>query len=229
MTIVFYKVKNSVGYGRHSFDDCESANEVREKLSKLPEDEVRFYDTEHYGYGAEPAPNLADFEQDYNDEELDGGWWCVVLNEKKEKELDVCGFLTIQASLVRSEFLQAEDFLYFIEKWKTKGMFKQVDTESYRSYTNNGHTRITLIERIMCESIKSKELRIDIQKEFGQLEEAQFCENCGKIMWSGYSWDGKTYCDLPCVINGEDIDETTANNYLKEAEATAGAYYYKEW
>ena len=241
MTIVFYKVNNVCEYSRSSFNG-DTPDVIRKKLSELPEDQVRFYDLDHYGYGSVPAPNLADFQEDYNDEEFDGGWWCIVLNDNdvKKKEFNVAGFLSIQASLVRRDNLQIKDFLEFVEKWKKNGLFKEINTESYHDFIKLLETRhdkamhmalmrTNLIETIMCESISSNELRIDIQHEFGQFDCAQFCENCGKVMWKGYSWDGNTYCSLPCVVKGEDIDETTANVFLEDAEEPDSVYYYTEW
>ena len=83
MKLVFFAVNNSLELGRHSFDCVEDDSKVMETLSQLKEGEVRVYDMSHYGYGKEPSPNAADFETDYNDEILDGGWWCIVLNDKK--------------------------------------------------------------------------------------------------------------------------------------------------
>ena len=85
MILAFYKVNNSLAYGRHEFDKFYDQPElIVEKLNKLPEDEVKFYDTDHFGYGAVPSPNLADFVEDYNDEELDGGWWVIAINNPKK-------------------------------------------------------------------------------------------------------------------------------------------------
>ena len=81
MILAFYRVDNNLGYGRHTFDDM-SNDEIIEKLSKLDECDLRIYKADCYGYGAVPAPNLADFEYDFNNEELDGGWWCIVINNK---------------------------------------------------------------------------------------------------------------------------------------------------
>ena len=81
MILAFYKVDNSKGYGRHSFDAFRPET-IKEMLHELDENEVHFFDTEHYGWGAEPCPNLIDFEEMYNDEEFDGGWWCIVINIK---------------------------------------------------------------------------------------------------------------------------------------------------
>lgn len=82
MTLAFYKVDNELGYGRHTFDDiADKPEQIKEMLSKLSDEELIIYDLNHYGYGNVPSPNLADFETDYNDEVLDGGWWCVVIKE----------------------------------------------------------------------------------------------------------------------------------------------------
>ena len=87
MIIAFYKVGNSQKYERHTFDDIsDKPEEIMAKLKRLKSDEVRMYSTEAYGYGqTRPYPNMADFEDDYNDEIIDGsGWWCIVIREKKE-------------------------------------------------------------------------------------------------------------------------------------------------
>ena len=79
MKLAFYKVGNSLGLERHSFDYEENSEKIMETLAQLPDGECKVYDMEHYGWGKEPGPNAADFETDYNDEELDGGWWCIVI------------------------------------------------------------------------------------------------------------------------------------------------------
>ena len=84
MILAFYKVDNSKKYERHTFDNYRPET-IKEMLDELDDDEVHFFDTEHYGWGAEPSPNLADFEEMYNDEELDEGWWCIVINLKSDK------------------------------------------------------------------------------------------------------------------------------------------------
>ena len=78
MKLAFYKVENSLGLERNSFD-CEESEKIMETLAQLPDGECKVYDMSRYGYGKEPGPNAADFETDYNDEELDGGWWCIVI------------------------------------------------------------------------------------------------------------------------------------------------------
>lgn len=77
MTLAFYKVDNSKNYERHTFDDvCMQPSKVRQMLSKLEDegDEVRYYDLN-------VKEQVWDFQEDYNDEILDGGWWCVVIND----------------------------------------------------------------------------------------------------------------------------------------------------
>lgn len=79
MTLAFYSVSNSCGYGRHEFDGDEKA-EIISKLSKLEDGEVKTYDMSQTGYASKEA-TASDFVDDYNDEILDGGgWWCVILN-----------------------------------------------------------------------------------------------------------------------------------------------------
>lgn len=79
MTIAFYKVDNSLNYERHEFDLFrDQPQEVMDMLQRLPDEEVKFYNTDQYSFQSK-KPSLADFEIDFNDEELDGGWWCIVL------------------------------------------------------------------------------------------------------------------------------------------------------
>lgn len=78
MILAFYKVDNSCNYERHTFDNLyDKPQTILEMLSKLKDDEYRAYDTTT----ATRTRNvdLEDFVEDYNDEELDGGWWCVVI------------------------------------------------------------------------------------------------------------------------------------------------------
>lgn len=73
MTLAFYKVDNSQDYGRHTFDSIyDNPEKIKEMLSKLSDEELRMYDMDSK-YDKE------DFEDDYNDEVLDGGWWLWIL------------------------------------------------------------------------------------------------------------------------------------------------------
>ncbi len=85
----FYKVDNSKNYGRHTFDGLyDKPEEIERMLAELPDEEVKIFSASSYGYdGTTPWPNLADFEEDYNDEELDCGWWCVVIRKEEPKHI----------------------------------------------------------------------------------------------------------------------------------------------
>ena len=76
MTLAFYKVVNSQNYERHTFDDIyDKPKEILKKLSLLKDDEWRTYNVRY----SSRVAGIWDFMEDYNDEELDGGWWCIVL------------------------------------------------------------------------------------------------------------------------------------------------------
>lgn len=78
MTIAFYKVFNSKDFDRNTFNlVCDNRVEILRLLNQLKDDEWRTYDMNHYN--SKGSPNALDFEQDYNDEILDGGWWCIVI------------------------------------------------------------------------------------------------------------------------------------------------------
>lgn len=80
MKLAFYKVDNSMNYERHTFDNLyDKPDEIIGMLEKLTADEWRTYDMNRAD--AQRWPDAQDFEEDYNDELLDGGWWCVVLRK----------------------------------------------------------------------------------------------------------------------------------------------------
>lgn len=73
MTLVFYKVNNSQGYGRHTFDYIyDKPDKIKKMLEKLSDEELRMYDMDN-------KYDKVAFEDDYNDEVLDGGWWLWIL------------------------------------------------------------------------------------------------------------------------------------------------------
>jgi hypothetical protein len=83
MKLAFYKVDNSLEYGRHEFDTIsDKPEEILEKLRKLPDEEWHLYDISSDSFKSRTL-NLCEFVEDYNDEELDGGWWCVMIPEKR--------------------------------------------------------------------------------------------------------------------------------------------------
>ena len=65
--LIFYKVDNSKGYGRHTFDNIyDNERKIVEMLNELNDDEFKIYNL---------STDMGFFVEDYNDEELDGGWW----------------------------------------------------------------------------------------------------------------------------------------------------------
>ena len=75
MILAFYKVDNSKNYERHTFDMWYDRPQViKEMLSELKDDEFHCYDMDN-------DVDRSIFQDDYNDEVLDGGWWCVVIND----------------------------------------------------------------------------------------------------------------------------------------------------
>ena len=78
--LAFYKVDNSLDYERHSFDGlCDEPDKVRNMLLELPDEECRIYDLNVNKHRTGMFLDLSDLIEDYNDEELDGGWWSVLL------------------------------------------------------------------------------------------------------------------------------------------------------
>ena len=71
MILAFYKVGNSLNYERHTFDVwCDRPHVIKEMLSSLSDEELRMYDMDN-------PYDVENFVEDYNDEVLDNGWWCV--------------------------------------------------------------------------------------------------------------------------------------------------------
>lgn len=98
-----------------------------------------------------------------------------------------------------------------------------------KPYKSLEEIKVNLIETIIMECVESKEVRIGLQKSFGQFDGAQICENCGRIMYDGYSWSGATYCDEECVLAGENIDRECFNKCLENADDPDGCCYYTDW
>ncbi len=81
MKLAFYKVDNSLDYERHTFDYAKNNQEILDMLHQLPEDEYRIYDFDDPDRKRGVIDSI-DFQEDYNNEIYDGGWWCVVLKDK---------------------------------------------------------------------------------------------------------------------------------------------------
>lgn len=73
MILAFFKVDNSKNYERHTFDSMfDKPRQIIDKLSELSNEELRIYDINN-------TMDMSIFQDDYNDMELDGGWWCVII------------------------------------------------------------------------------------------------------------------------------------------------------
>ena len=75
MTLAFYRVTNSKNYERYTFDSLyDKPDVIKNMLSELSNEELMMYKMNN-------IHDVAFFQEDYNDEVLDGGWWCVVIND----------------------------------------------------------------------------------------------------------------------------------------------------
>ena len=88
--LVFYPIENELNYGRHAFD-LMSDEEAWKELQKL--EGVRVYDMTRSDRNGRTL-DMGDFVEDYNDEELDGGWWSVILTlpEEQEEQRELIGY-----------------------------------------------------------------------------------------------------------------------------------------
>lgn len=182
MTIAFYKVDNSLNYGRHEFDQfCDRPQEVLDMLQRLPEDEVKFYDADKYSWQSE-TPSLADFENDYNDEELDGGWWCIIINDQPKEEK--------KQTLEKMVSKHAYDEI--VSKVKV-----QVGEESF-DYI------FPAIKKALEEGDGA--VRGEILENWLNCDSMRVCNYCGKIMEEGWYLDSHGYaCSDECAAESEGI------------------------
>lgn len=182
MTIAFYKVDNSLNYERHEFDQfCDRPQEVLDMLQRLPEDEVKFYDADKYSWQSK-EPTLADFENDYNDEELDGGWWCIIINDAKQKE----------KKQTLEEMVSKHAYDEIVAKVK-----EQVGEESF-DYIFPG------IKKALEEG--SGKVREKILISWLSVDSMRVCTQCGAIMQIGWYLDCNGYaCSDECAAKSEGI------------------------
>lgn len=73
---VFYPVNNNKGYERHTFDNYTDDKIIAEMLREV--DNLKVYNLDCTNRSKEVC--LYDLVEDYNDEELDGGYWMIILN-----------------------------------------------------------------------------------------------------------------------------------------------------
>jgi len=80
MKLAFYKVDNSLGFDRHSFDDM-SAEQIELHLQPLLND-----DNEAAIVNLDDDESIEYFTEEYNDEVYDLGWWCVTIPDYQTEE-----------------------------------------------------------------------------------------------------------------------------------------------
>lgn len=83
MTILAFWSAGSYEVERHTLDDVSDEEAFDILWHKRDELEAHFYDIEYDGYDRHML-NGSEFEQDYNDEMLDGGMWVKVLRIDEE-------------------------------------------------------------------------------------------------------------------------------------------------
>lgn len=193
MTIVFYKVNNSLNYGRHEFDGySDKPKEILDMLQKLPEEEVKFYDSDQYSWQTK-EPTLADFETDYNDEELDGGWWCIVLPiSMKENKLE--------------EMVSESCYNEIVTKLK-----EQVGEEAFQYI-------FPAIKKAIEDG--SGKVREEILIYWLDVDSCRICSHCGAIMEEGWYLDCQGYaCSDECameIMNVPDMEHFRRYRIYKE-------------
>ena len=91
------------------------------------------------------------------------------------------GLISIQASMMRDHYIRTTSLLRFIKDWQRMGHFKKVLYPYLRDirwvkegkpYKSLEEIKVNLIETIIMECVESKEVRIGLQKSFGQFDGA---------------------------------------------------------
>lgn len=88
MVLAFYSVDGD--YGRDSFDayNTNAKEDCIEIVKKLSEGTyVRLYDMGTDSRNTRATMSRAEFIEDYNDEMMDGGYWCISLNAINDEDL----------------------------------------------------------------------------------------------------------------------------------------------
>ena len=180
MTIAFYKVDNSLNYERHTFDTFRPET-IIEKLKLLPDDEVKFYDANEYSWSTR-TPSLADFETDFNDEELDCGWWCIIINDTKQNE----------KKQTLEEMVSKHAYEEIVSKVK-----EQVGEESF-DYI------FPAVKKALEEG--DGNIREEILINWLDCDSMRVCTQCGDIMEEGWYLNTNGYaCSDECAAKSEGI------------------------
>ena len=181
MTIAFYKVDNSLNYGRHEFDK-DTPEAIMEKLNKLPDDEVKVYNADQYNWQSK-EPTLADFEQGYNDEDLDGGWWCVVVSLY---EHSIQGKETLESMVSKQAY---DEIVSKVKEYVGEESFDYI-FPAIKKALEEGSGRVR--EEILISWLNCDSMRV--------------CTYCGEIMQEGWYLECNGYaCSDECAAESEGI------------------------
>lgn len=75
MTLAFYSIDNEKRFDNHSFDAwSDRPQTIKEMLSALSDEDLRMYDMDN-------VFDVRNFQEDFNDDIITLGWFCVVIND----------------------------------------------------------------------------------------------------------------------------------------------------
>ena len=132
--------------------------------------------------------------------------------EKNSEEIK--GWLSLYSSLMNEDNRNIQDF-----------MDEHKDKLGYIKWRNKPQ----VVFQILSECVDDLNLRKSLQIWFGQLDGAQVCECCGKVMWSGYSWVGNAYCSIECILEAENITLSEIDRELHNVDEIDSECYFTEW
>ena len=99
MKLGFYKVDNSLGYGRHTFDN------IYDKPEKIEEMLQPLLDTDEAAIVyLESKESIDIFVDEYNDEIYDGGWFVVLIRDHEDDEPKKTVYVVTYVGLSDSEY-----------------------------------------------------------------------------------------------------------------------------
>ena len=132
--------------------------------------------------------------------------------EKNSEEIK--GWLSLHSSLMNEDNRNIQDF-----------MDEHKDKLGYIKWRNKPQ----VVFQILSECVDDLNLRKSLQIWFGQLDGAQVCECCGKVMWSGYSWVGNAYCSIECILEAENNTLSEIDRELHNVDEIDSECYFTEW
>lgn len=127
---------------------------------------------------------------------------------------EVIGWIHIQKALMNESEENIQEFIN-IHKDKLSSVY--------------WHDKAQVVAGILALCVDDIELRKSLQIWFGQFENAQICECCGKVMWTGYSWVGHTYCSIECILEAQNTTLTEIDCELHNDDEINSECFYVDW